>query len=516
MSRKAILTISFFLGSLFLFSQSLEDTLELFKENKQNLQTVLSHYSKNGEEEKYQAALFLIKNMPIHKSINYQWINIDKNKAINFTEFDFPDYKLAFKYLKKLNDSIKIRPKKNVEYDVNSISSEFLIKNIDAAFLEWKKNIWSKGYSFETFCEYILPYRSLTEPLENWREDYKVLANRTKYMIDDVTDPVAICTQIISSLDEFTFINKRPDPIPFLSPSQMLFRRQGSCPDLANFALMVCRSKGIAATFDFTPHYAASSNRHFWNTVVDTNGNHIPFNSNAINDANDCLPYIYNANRKRLGKVFRKTFSIQENTLANIIPLLKIPKGALRDKNIKDVTSEYVEVSNLSVNNNKFNDSIAYINVFNLGEWKVIDWGKENMNMMTFQNMGRDLVYLPSTYSKGKMTYLSHPFLIDKEGEQYELIPDTTSTFSGTLSRFNERKTDYIDFNTLEIIEGEKYRLFYWDNGWKKIGTSIAKNKEVFFENIPSNALFRLVPEKEDRFERIFMIESKTNQIVWY
>lgn len=515
MIKKILLLTVFIFQSIFLFSQTLEKALERSKKNRQNLENVLNHYKSRSEHKKYEATVFLIENMPIHKSVDYQWLDQEKN-IIKFSEFDFPDFNTAYAHLKELKDSIGIRPRKTIQYDLTTISSQLLIKNIDLAFLEWKNNLWSKNYSFETFCEYILPHRNLIEPLEDWREDIKHLVNLPKFKIEDKADPTEICTQIINGLDDFTFINKRPDPIPILSPSQMLYRRQGSCPDLANFAVLACRSVGVAATFDFTPHYAASSNRHFWNTVVDKDGNHIPFNSNAVNDCNDCLPYQYNANRKRLGKVFRTTYSIQKQSLANLIPASKIPEEFLKQKNIKDVTSEYVSVSDLIIDSSRLSDSIAYINVFNLGKWKVVDWGQQNKTKIIFKNLGRDLIYLVSTYNGKTHNYLKHPFLIDKKGNLIELIPDYSNASSINLTRHNEYKTDSIDFNTLEIIQGEKYDLNYWDNGWKKVGTSIATSKGLFFKNVPSNTLFRLLPEKPDRFERIFIIEPNTNKIFWH
>jgi len=476
---------------------------------------VLKHYLDRGEVEKHKAAVFLIDNMSIHKSVYYKWF--DKNgKEFEFSEFNFPDYKIAYEYLFKLKDSINLKSKKVTTSDVTAITPELLIKNIDDAYFKWKNKPWSKKYSFEVFCEYILPYRSLIEPIEDWREDYEILATRVKYKLDDETDPTEVCTQIINNLNDFTFVNKRPDPIPILSPKQMLYRKQGSCPDLANFSLYVSRSVGVAVTFDFTPHYAASSNKHFWNTVVDKEGKHIPFNSNAVNEAGESLPYIYNANGKRLGKVFRKTFSIQENSLATIIPEKNIPSDFLKEKNNLDVTSEYVDVSNLSVDINKFSDSIAYINVFNLGKWRVIDWGKKDKNNMLFTNLGRDVVYLPSTFRSRRMTYQKYPFLINKKGLIKELIPNKENITTVELSRSNERKSEYIDFNTLDIIEGEKYRLLIWENGWKSLGTSIASEKNVTFHNVPTNGLYLLLPEKPDRFERIFTIELKTNKIYWY
>lgn len=58
---------------------------------------------------------------------------------------------------------------KNVS-DVSVVSSDLLIENIDLAFEAWRRRKWSKYYSFEGFCDYVLPYRINNEPLENWRK----------------------------------------------------------------------------------------------------------------------------------------------------------------------------------------------------------------------------------------------------------------------------------------------------------------------------------------------------------
>ncbi len=499
----------------FLFSQNLSSAFTKAKSNHKQLKKVLQHYEKTGDQQKYDAAVFLIKNITTHASIDCVWVD-SRNNLIKFSEFDFSDFQVALSHLNYLRDSLKVRPRKRVRYDARYITAELLIKNIDLAFDAWRQNPWAKNYSFETFCEYILPYRNLFESLEDWREDYQFLINSSDNTLEYITDPVEACTQIIHNLKDFTFVRRRPDPTPILSPKQMLFRRQGTCLDLANFALLVCRAMGVAATIDYTPHYAASSNRHFWNTVVDAKGNHIPFNSNSVNESDESLPYIYNANRKRLGKVIRVTYSTEKEALASRIPYSKIPNGFLKKKNIKDVTSEYVPVSNLKIESSRFNDTIAYVNVFNLGKWRVVGWAIKNLGKFKFKNLGRDLVYLPSTYHNKKMRHLKYPFLIDKKGNQKELIPNTKKVFSATLSRENERKTDYIDFNTVEIIEGKRYTLNYWNGGWKTVGTSVASTKGVSFKNIPSNALLRLLSEKPDRFERIFTLDKRTHRILWY
>ena len=53
--------------------------------------------------------------------------------------------------------------------DIETITADFLIKNIDLAFTAWEKP-WAKHVGFDDFCEFILPYRINNEPISNWRE----------------------------------------------------------------------------------------------------------------------------------------------------------------------------------------------------------------------------------------------------------------------------------------------------------------------------------------------------------
>lgn len=49
-------------------------------------------------------------------------------------------------------------------------AAEFLIANIDSAFSRWRLTPWQGRYTFEDFCEWVLPYRIRNEsPHEHWR-----------------------------------------------------------------------------------------------------------------------------------------------------------------------------------------------------------------------------------------------------------------------------------------------------------------------------------------------------------
>lgn len=58
------------------------------------------------------------------------------------------------------------------KHDIREVDSAYLCNNIEWAFKVWREQPWGKNVSFETFCEYILPYRIEDETLEYWREMY--------------------------------------------------------------------------------------------------------------------------------------------------------------------------------------------------------------------------------------------------------------------------------------------------------------------------------------------------------
>lgn len=476
-----------------------------------NFTQVLEYFEKKDDKEQYAAALFLVTNIHLHYAEDNIWIDKNGNK-VSFKVADYKDIEQATIVFNKLKDSIGMISRNIVVKDTDIVKSELLIKNIEMAFKSWKENPWSKSYDFKTFCEYILPYRSLTEPLQDWRPEYQASFEKLSTGMADPTDPVELVSNIITNIKHFDFVLKRFDPKSLLGPTDLLFWREGNCPDLANVAIFANRSLGVATTFDCTPHYAASSNRHYWNTVVDNKGVHIPFNGNQD------LPYAYNAISKRLGKVFRFTFSEQKDNLASLVPENQIPEDLLKNKNILDVTAEYVEVSNISYTfGPQVTSKISYINVFNRGGWRTLDWAKINNKIAVYKNMGRDIVYLPGVVVSGKMVFEKHPILLDKKGIKTILKPDMVNSFSPTLSRENEYKSKYTDHHPFQIIKGEKYRIMVWDGDWRLIEEQIAlDDNKITFKRLPKNGLFLMSPLKPDFYERIFTIDTETNLITWY
>lgn len=152
---KHLSIISFFFLSFITFSQAQNASNSTTGE----LEKVLDYFKKAGNSEQYEAALFLVSNLKNHYSEDTFWLD-KTGKEVLFETTKFPDIEEAIKGFKKLKDSINLTPKKIVIKDIDVIKAPFLIQNIELAYQSWKQNLWSSGYDFKTFCEYILPYRS--------------------------------------------------------------------------------------------------------------------------------------------------------------------------------------------------------------------------------------------------------------------------------------------------------------------------------------------------------------------
>jgi len=63
-------------------------------------------------------------------------------------------------------------------------------------------------------------------------------------------------------------------------------------------------------------------------------------------------------------------------------------------------------------------------------------------------------------------------------------------------------------------IDGEAYRLFYWDNGWVLVAEKEkVPDKDLIFVNVPVNAIYRLLSSHGNGRERVFSYNYR--QIWW-
>ena len=240
---KLILFLALFvLNSYAQYPDAVEQNLKKSGKNRTELEKAIVYCQKSKDPLKLKAIYFLIANMDKHYSSDYYWENKDKQK-IAFSELDYPDFDQAAKAFENIKlQNPGIEPKSIIYQDLETIKGSFLIENIDKAFEAWK-NAPYKNISFETFCEYILPYRISSEPLQNWRESYaakfnwipeKIKTIGFKNTLDYVKDEANIW------FSNIWWSGGRKEPLPRLGSMQILLRKQGLCDDLADLGVLLC------------------------------------------------------------------------------------------------------------------------------------------------------------------------------------------------------------------------------------------------------------------------------------
>ncbi len=519
-----IKTILFFGISLFLISCSTVKyteraklTLQSSEKNKKELKIAAKYFHKNKQSDRLDALLYLYENMPNHSFVKVGLFDENEVEVTwNFTEFK--DYNEA----KNKMDSLEVEfgelhwSKKEKKIDHQTISSEFLIDNIDLAFKAWENKPWSQKYGYSVFKEYILPYRGSNEPIESWRswrgyfmDSYKDIA----LQMFDRTDIIEAAELINNDLKTWFKFNSKY----YLHPTdqglfEMLMSKEGRCEDITNLTIYALRANGIGATSDYTPHWANAGNNHAWNVIIMPDGKATPF-MGAETD-----PGKYRLSSKA-AKVYRKVFSEQKDNLVfKLIENEKAPAW-LSGKCYKDVTKEYTKVCNVNLELDcEIPDStnFLYLCVFNSGEWKAIHWAKLNNNTAEFTDMGVDITYLPMFYVEEKLFPAGSPFILTKNGDKKNLNGNDLLEEEVVLRSVTKKNIDRSnnDGRTVFLENGEKYELFYWQDGWESFGTQTASESPLKFNNLPANRLYWLVKENSDEEERIFTYDN--NKQIWW
>ncbi|MBT1689837.1 transglutaminase-like domain-containing protein [Dawidia soli] len=388
-------------------------------EHRTELERVIEHYSHDAADSlKLKAAYFLIGNMEGYHY--YQGETLDRYH-------DFFDTAIALHTkwpgmdINPLGDSlrdvygpattgnVKILP------DLQTIRGEYLINNIDHAYKAWQEQPWCKHVTFDQFCEFILPYR-----IEN--EDPYAFDRNTIYdQFDTLLNPVrrngggamAACLTINQELKKgmWVFTNAL-ESLPHFGAKTILEKRVGVCREYADLALYTMRATGIPVAIDFTPQWPFRSLGHSWNVLLAENGKKIMFLGIESDPGQP-----HKADHKK-AKVYRNTFAIQPQSLAKTAGDTDIPP-LFRNARFIDVSDEYFEGKDVEIelDNVEEQDTYAYICVFDNRNWVPIHWGKITDGKVVFTKMGRDIVYLPAYYRKGKIVPAASPFLLTNEGE---------------------------------------------------------------------------------------------------
>ena len=381
------------------------------------LYKVLNHYSGAKDSLKFKAACFLFANMD-NKGF-YEGNLIDHYNKI----FDIVENKtrskgkpLSEKEVEAVLDSIvetePINSVKVYKKDIDVISYNYLVSAIDLTYSMWKRQPYTGHISFDDYMQYVLPYRTMTEPLDNNRELFQKKYSRIVDSLKDKTDPVEACKVINNELKRwFMYIFELRKYPAIISINNIVKGRIGNCSDMANLAVASMRSMGVPTAIDMTPLWANRSAGHTWNVVFDRKMKAIPFMGTESNPGEKSK---FRESEKP-SKIYRLSYKLQN------VPIYDKPEnipGFFKRNDCSDVTEEYVPVTDVSISilNNPKNRNYAYLCTFNNESWVPIAWGNIDEGKVEFKKMGRDVLYIPAFCENDSMKICGNPFIVDKNG----------------------------------------------------------------------------------------------------
>ncbi len=499
------------------YGPEVEKTLDSAKGNRPHLEQVLQYYERQGDTLKLQAAEFLIANMRPHCYVTY-YMHDTTGTEIPFDILSFPSYTVlqgAADSIEKVRGPVDFGRHEPV-YDMQILTADFLINQINYAFRAWREKPWAKNLSWEDFRDYVLPYRGSNEPLEGWRqmfwEKYKDLEKR----MTNPSDPIEAARLINEDIKTWFSFDERYYYHPTdLGLTEMLQTHLGRCEDMTNVTIFAMRSMGIGVTSDYTPYWANNGNNHAWNAIVTGDGRVIPFMGAEANPGEYQLTW-------KAAKIYRKMFAAQSEVLAFQPHKQDSLPGWLAGKAYRDVTREYMEVCDVAVTfAQPVPDSvdIAYLCIFNDGEWKPIYWGRVKDNAAIFSEMGKGVAYLPALYLNAKIVPYGPAFLLGNDARQSVMTPDTTSRISIKLTATTKKQQDASTegHKPSALIPGQEYEFFYWKgDDWQLVSSFTATEQPTVAENVPSGALYWLLAKGSNREEeRIFTLDSAGAQVWW-
>lgn len=414
---------------------TIEGSLSRAEYNRKEIEIVLAHYKQHPADSlKLKAAIFLIQNIKDRGYYTGEKINT-YNTIFNYTASTLNDNQL-FKLKDSLWNSIGFSTKDDLtfNYDLQTLPASFYIEHIDLAFQSWQNTPWKNQVSFTTFCNFILPYANYYDYPERWRNP---LRNKYLPLLSNSTDTLMTqaCTKFNEELKSWFRYSLHLGDYPGNKPiSQLMKGKRGDCYDMANIGATVGRALGLPIAIDFAPTWANTNNGHSWNAIILNDTTSVPFMGTEDNPTEFITTSKLDT---KMAKVYRQTLSINESSFAiqaNKNGVTEIP-SPLDSPRLLDVTNFYVPTANISIPLDQKDGTPVYLCLFVIGRWSPIAGGIVKNNKVSFQNIGKDILYMPMLYKNNRFFPVNEPFILSTTGKVLPIKPQENNKINMTLYR---------------------------------------------------------------------------------
>ncbi|MDA1193677.1 MAG: hypothetical protein O2894_00680 [Planctomycetota bacterium] len=474
-------------------------------ENAPELQRVLEHFAL--DQAKQVAARFLIANMPGKGYVRTRLVDA-QGAAVAFDPLAYDSFESAREAIEALeteHGALDFQRSDLVE-DVRTIRADALIRHIDLSFAAWLARPPNRRVSFGAFLEYVLPYRGSEEPLDDWLAPLqrRYAPRARQHAGGEALD------ELYAWLLKDIGARVRFDPRYYLHPTDQGYTEMGRtglgrCEDITNMQTYAARSLALATAADYTPYWAHGDNNHAWNVLLDNEGR------GAV------TAYSHAA------KVYRKSYAIQRDSLAfQLADGREAPNRFMGSTTARDVTDQYGPTTDVTVEVGAAAgaERHAYLCVFNGGEWRAIHWGTITAGRVTFDRMGRNIVYLPAVHDGTRLIAVSAPLLVHRDG-QIEPLPGVGTEGPAVLRAVQPQRRSVDtgeDQPITYLLPEQTYTLQVWDvtkGAWSELATHVAGAEPWNLPDLRRDALYWLVAKESRRLERPFTIAPSRDQKWW-
>ncbi len=400
------------------YKKKYKDIIELAPQNSEEILKILKHYSSEEDSLKLKAAIFLIKNSIYHSGsfIEYPTF-IDKHYLKEDSVINQKSHYDRIKkeaYFQKYKNATLI--KLNSKSDINDITSKLIINRIDYAFQVWDHSEFNST-SFQNFCEYILPYRVLNEPI-TLRLPF--IATRIKELFYDTIDHNNIIKNIslVQNYLKLFKVHRQKNFLPDWGVWNFVNYQNYKCIEKATSNCQILRYAGIACAIDFVPQWMDRASRHYWlsfpeykDSTLCIDGIETKFSPRFIYD--------------KIPKVFRYTFSANSDSpYMNKGPNEQLP-AIFNSPYIIDVSNQYIQTQDIDVDIYEFpeNNNIAYFCIPINQDFYPVAYSvlSKERNRVSFKAIRDDIVGIPCYFDGYKMIPVNNMYQYKKGKKPHEI-----------------------------------------------------------------------------------------------
>ena len=334
------------------YPSNVQTALHYAGDNRRELEKVLEYYRESSSDNsKFRAACFLISNMPYHWSYPagpyYEYCEQMDSLFRNSEKGD------TLVPLQATKISGNFRPLLIPVFDIQTITADYLIWNIDYSFDVWKNSRYLQHLDFDDFCEYVLPYKCFEgQPMTRWKETWSHILRGE---LDQISQIDELRYNVRRAVEATTYVYKNSDSlrmevrqiagmdhIDLFDIKTLAIQPYGTCLERSRLGVMDCRSKGLPVSFDFTPNWGDRNGPHYWNHVYVSRRRSPDFEPFKI------YPGAYHYPDTPMAKVYRQTYA-PHPVLMEVVKQGEDIPPSLSQLFMHDVTCEYGRTADISI-----------------------------------------------------------------------------------------------------------------------------------------------------------------------